>query len=368
MEHQDKWLRLSTKVEQDLILRSSQGTWAHPLCTVLVLATTGLLHRLPVLSWTFASGIFLQTLFRIAILHSRPSKTLRRLHVALLLACSALWGAAAGITFWKFGYYDRDVLVLLLYHAVIAIGTVNLLVHDRKLMAIAMGLLFLPPLIGDLLRGGHGTLPYLGAWTAYLLYCITQGKKLNQMYLGHVSDNYDLSLAAYRDPLTGLPNRLFMDQTLATTFENARKDAHQIALLYIDLDGFKQINDNHSHKVGDLFLCEVARRIRRCLRKNDIVARIGGDEFTILLSEEVSEQEALRVATRVLGEARAPIHIAGEDLTYSASIGISLFPGTAATLDNLIHSADQAMYQAKASGKDRICMLLAGGEKRIACA
>jgi diguanylate cyclase (GGDEF)-like protein len=371
----DKKFRLSAKMQQDLLLRSKQGIWAHPICAALVLATTDLSHRAPALCWSFAASILLQTVLRLALLRKATTGPGQRKtgHVgpALLMAaplfCSAIWGITAGVALWSFGYRDKDVLTLLLYHAVIAFGTVNLFVHDRRWITVAMALLFVPLLAGDLLRGGEGSFAYLGAAAAFLLYCFLQGKKLNQMYQDHISDNYDLSVAAYRDSLTGLPNRLYMDEALESSFEQARRDPHPIALLYIDLDGFKEINDRYSHKVGDLFLCEVAERIRRGLRKNDIVARIGGDEFNILLSDSVSEQEALRVASRVLRDARIPMKIDGENLRYSASIGISLFPGTAETLDSLIHSADQAMYFAKGSGKDRICMLLAGGERRIAC-
>ena len=357
-------------MQEDLLVRSKQGIWAHPICATMVLATTDLRHRAPALCWTFAACILLQTVLRVSLRNAtgqqKTGHACPQLHMAVLLFCSAIWGITAGVALWNFGYRDKDVLTLLLYHAVIAFGTVNLLVHDRRWIAVAMALLFIPLIAGDLLRGGDGSLAYLGAAAAFLLYCFVQGKQWNQMYQGHISDNYDLSVAAHRDSLTGLPNRLYMDEALESSFAQARRDSHPIALLYIDLDGFKEVNDRHSHKVGDLLLCEVADRIRRSLRKNDIVARIGGDEFNILLFDGASEEEALRVARRVLRDARIPLKIDGENLSYSASIGISLFPGTAETLDTLIHSADQAMYIAKSSGKDRICMLLAGGERRFA--
>ncbi len=176
------------------------------------------------------------------------------------------------------------------------------------------------------------------------------------LYEQQISHHYERSVAAYRDCLTGLPNRLYMNQVLEACVDEAVDKRQQIALLYIDLDGFKQINDRHSHKVGDLFLREAATRISGCLRSGDVAARIGGDEFTILLPECASEKEAIGLANRILWTAREPVVIDGHRLHSSTSIGVSLYPQMAKSAELLVRSADEAMYAAKMSGKDRVCL------------
>ncbi len=358
----DKRAKLSIKVQQDLSERSKQGVWAHPICMVLVAVTTGLLHRAPLLMGAGMALAGLQAILRTRLVRDLQRETsprprrLERMHVAVLLSCAGIWGLVAGAALYRFGCHDRDVLMLLLYHAAVSFATVNLLVHDRRLIWAALGLLFAPLIVGHLFSGGTHLLNYLSAALVYLLYCLVQGKKLNQLYEQQISDNYEMTVAAYRDCLTGLPNRLYMNQMLETCVDQASDKRRQIALLYIDLDGFKQINDRHSHKVGDLFLCEAAARISECLRAGDVAARIGGDEFTILLPECASEKEAIGLANRILGAARQPVVIDGHRLSYSTSIGVSLFPQMAGSAELLVRSADEAMYAAKTSGKDRVCI------------
>lgn len=362
----DKRAKLSVKVQQDLTERSRQGVWAHPLCVVLVSVTTGLLHRAPLLmSFAILSTLVLSAvrIWIVRRLRSDPfprPRQMERMHVGLLLLCAAMWGMVSGSAIYLFGVHDRDVLMLLLYHAAISFATVNLLVHDRQLIGGALGLLFLPLILGHLFSGETHLLSFLGAGVVYPMYCLIQGRKLNKLYEQQVSDNYELSVAAYRDCLTGLPNRLYMNKMLESCIDDAGEKLRQIAMLYIDLDGFKQINDRHSHKVGDLFLCEAATRISMCLRGGDVAARIGGDEFTILLPECASEKEAIGLANRILRSAREPVMIDGHQLSYSTSIGVSMFPQMASSAELLVRSADEAMYAAKMSGKDRVCLAPSG--------
>ncbi len=302
----DKGARLSLKVQQDLTERSKQGVWAHPLCLILVGVTTGLLHRAPMLMWWSMAVAVVQAVVRRMLVtrlmggpHVRQRR-LERAQVGVLLSCAGVWGIVGGRSIFLFGCHDRDVLMMLLYHAVVAFATVNLLVHDRRLIGGAMGLLFVPLIAGHMLSGEPHVLNYLSAAVVYLVYCLVQGRKLNQLYRQQISDNYELSVAAYRDCLTGLPNRLYMEELVESCVDGAEDKRRQIALLYIDLDGFKQINDRHSHKVGDMFLREAATRMRECLRTGDVAARIGGDEFTILLPECASEAEAIGLANRIL--------------------------------------------------------------------
>lgn len=181
----DKGAKLSVKVQQDLMQRSKQGVWAHPLCMILVAVTTGLLDRARLVMVMAMVAAVVQAALRLALvkrLHAvslpRP-RHIERMHVGLLLSCAALWGTAPGITIYLFGYHDRDVLMLLLYHAVVAFGTVNLLVHSRRLIVVALGLLFAPLVVGHLLSREPQVLNYLSAAVMYLAYCLVQGKKLN---------------------------------------------------------------------------------------------------------------------------------------------------------------------------------------------
>ena len=161
---------------------------------------------------------------------------------------------------------------------------------------------------------------------------------------------------AQHDVLTGLPNRaLFSDRT-QQALAIAHREKMRPALLFLDLDGFKLVNDTFGHAIGDLLLKEVANRVLRCVRQSDTVGRIGGDEFVILLMGMETERSALAVAEKIRGEIRSPYGIEGLRLSISSSIGISIYPDHGTTEIELARRADEAMYEAKRLGRDRICM------------
>jgi diguanylate cyclase (GGDEF)-like protein/PAS domain S-box-containing protein len=157
---------------------------------------------------------------------------------------------------------------------------------------------------------------------------------------------------ALHDPLTGLPNRtLFMDR-LRHALSRARRRKREVAVLFMDLDTFKVINDSLGHKVGDRVLVAASKRVQRALRPEDTVARLGGDEF-ILLLEEIDAAAATRAAERVLEQLRAPFSAVGRQLFVSASVGIALGGANGKSAADLLRDADLAMYRAKHSGKAR---------------
>ncbi len=158
--------------------------------------------------------------------------------------------------------------------------------------------------------------------------------------------------AALHDPLTGLPNRVLLFEYSVHIFDNAARHGHVGALLFIDLDRFKQVNDLHGHGVGDRLLVQVVDRIRRCLRSGDLVFRPGGDEFLVLMPEIARDEEGARVADRLVEALAEPYQIDGVEILISASIGISLFPRDGNDMHQLIQAADSAMYLAKQSGKN----------------
>lgn len=157
-------------------------------------------------------------------------------------------------------------------------------------------------------------------------------------------------LALY-DPLTSLANRTLLGDRLDSAIAHARRHHVSVALLFIDLDGFKAINDTHGHDAGDEVLAAIGRRILSCIRESDTAARIGGDEFVVLLSEVNSAADAEAVANKVLEAVGKPVAWSTFDLRVGASIGIALYPDDASTADTLLTRADDAMYAVKQAGK-----------------
>ncbi|TFW15639.1 EAL domain-containing protein [Massilia arenosa] len=155
------------------------------------------------------------------------------------------------------------------------------------------------------------------------------------------------------DTLTQLPNRrMFLDR-LEHDILKCRRENKRIAILFIDLDHFKEVNDTLGHHQGDVLLVEAARRIRSCVRESDTVARLGGDEFTIILSELEAVARVETIAQKIITELQAPFALGQEQAFVSASIGITIYPDDARDIDDLLKHADQAMYAAKGAGRNR---------------
>ncbi|AFY58240.1 PAS domain S-box/diguanylate cyclase (GGDEF) domain-containing protein [Rivularia sp. PCC 7116] len=162
-----------------------------------------------------------------------------------------------------------------------------------------------------------------------------------------------LRYIAYHDALTGLPNRKAFAEELHESLCWADNSNYLVALLFVDLDGFKQINDSLGHEMGDLLLVTVAQRLGNCLRGSDTVSRLGGDEFTIILRRIPHRQVAAKIADKILKSVTEPITLEGHSARVSASIGISIYPHTANNPEKLLKKADIAMYRAKRLGKNR---------------
>ncbi len=162
-----------------------------------------------------------------------------------------------------------------------------------------------------------------------------------------------LSYLANHDVLTGLPNRkcFYERMTQALTWASSKRQI--LAVMFLDLDGFKQINDSLGHPVGDVLLQVVAKRLMGCLRASDTVARFGGDEFVVILPAIPGAQDAVRVANKILGTLSQGFVITGQQILVSTSIGISLYPNDGEDVDRLLEKADIAMYHAKQNGKNQ---------------
>ncbi len=154
------------------------------------------------------------------------------------------------------------------------------------------------------------------------------------------------------DPLTGLPNRRLMNELLEHAIKRAEREKNQIALLFIDLDRFKAINDSLGHQVGDKLLYEVSKRICLAMRESDVVARLGGDEFMVMMDMINSQDDAELIAQKIIHALQSEFVIDGKEIFISASIGISIFPKDGCDVDSTIKAADMAMYQVKNKGKN----------------
>jgi diguanylate cyclase (GGDEF)-like protein len=163
---------------------------------------------------------------------------------------------------------------------------------------------------------------------------------------------------AYFDPLTGLPNRTQMYERLDKMVTSARESRTYIAVLFLDLDRFKPINDSMGHPAGDLVLKEVASRLQHCLKKQDLVSRMGGDEFTIALSNQENSDSAantaVKVGERILHSLQQPFFIEKKELFLTASLGIAIFPDDGNTVTELLKNSDMAMYHAKDDGRNNV--------------
>jgi diguanylate cyclase (GGDEF)-like protein len=164
----------------------------------------------------------------------------------------------------------------------------------------------------------------------------------------------ELARQAQHDHLTGLPNRILLEERLERAVAAAERYGRSLAVLFLDLDGFKLVNDTFGHNGGDEVLRQVAERLGSGLRSSDTLARLSGDEFVVLVTEMRRPDDAREVAQAILSRLEAPCRIMGRDVTLSASIGISVYPQDATDAATLQQHADTAMYHAKDMGKDRI--------------
>jgi diguanylate cyclase (GGDEF)-like protein/PAS domain S-box-containing protein len=173
-------------------------------------------------------------------------------------------------------------------------------------------------------------------------------EKASASYLQHL---------AHYDPLTGLPNRLVLEERLSAALEHARLSATRVALVFVDLNGFKAINDHYGHAAGDRVLITTATRLKKILRSTDTVARIGGDEFVVILQDlpqgNSLQDEARSICQKIFIELAPPVTIGNDQRHIGTSLGVAVFPDHAPSMDRLIHIADLAMYEAKRSGNNQ---------------
>ena len=160
---------------------------------------------------------------------------------------------------------------------------------------------------------------------------------------------------ALHDPLTNLPNRRLLEDRISTVLQHAARQQNKAAVMYLDLDGFKAINDTHGHAYGDEILKQVAQRLLGCSRKEDTVARVGGDEFVIVMGNIATVADTQEPCNKLIEAVSQPYLVNGHTLRLSTSIGVGIFPDDALEVASLIAAADGALYEAKRAGKNRCC-------------
>ncbi|GIF20422.1 hypothetical protein Ate02nite_31520 [Paractinoplanes tereljensis] len=185
---------------------------------------------------------------------------------------------------------------------------------------------------------------------------IVDSAGMRQAAQAHVAQ---LSHQAFHDSLTGLPNRSYLLERAEQAVGEAASTGGRVALMLLDLNGFKEVNDTAGHQAGDELLQQVAKRLLGTVRDNDVVSRLGGDEFAILLTRDPDEEIATRVASRIVDRLREPFSIEGGEVSIGGSVGIALYPDDADAYDDLMRGADAAMYEAKRDTKK-----LGGGSRR----
>ena len=158
--------------------------------------------------------------------------------------------------------------------------------------------------------------------------------------------------SARRDALTGLPNRGLFHELLNQACADAQREGHGLALMFVDLDRFKHVNDTMGHDAGDELLIQVSARLRACVREGDVVARLGGDEFTVILSPLTDKETSIRIAERIVSDLQMEFALSLGSAQIGGSIGMSLFPEDATQPVTLLKNADVAMYQAKGAGRN----------------
>ena len=273
-------------------------------------------------------------------------------HLAVAMGAFSGWAVPDGVvpvllvcsfTFWAAGALDPSVRRL--SDPLAADPPTFSTVH---FVLIEIGMLATPVLVALCAR--RGTVITAGAAIAAALV-----SGMLAAYVGHLLwQRGALERGALHDPLTGLSNRTLFADRAARAIAHARRHDLPVAVMLVDLDHFKKVNDSMGHAAGDVLLREVARRLRACVRDEDTVARLGGDEFAVLLPHVAGPEAAALVGQRLLGTFAAPVIIAEQQILVTASIGISLYPDDGPDLEALIEGADAAMYRAKERGRDTV--------------
>jgi diguanylate cyclase (GGDEF)-like protein len=285
-----------------------------------------------------AFGVITAVLF---VGHDAVSSTLNFVRVGIRSMIASLAYVAAGIAFWQVRKRRRGV-----GFTMISIALLLYALQQAYLVGIAIGWEFFAAVSGTIYVGYVGFLLQTIMGMSMIACLLEDEREASELATG------EMEHLAYHDALTGLPNRpLYMDRLIIAVAQATRTN-QKLAVFFLDLDRFKDINDSLGHSIGDALLKAVAERIRRCVREGDTVARFGGDEFTLLIPRIDHIEDAAKIAQKILDTLKIPFAIADHELFVTTSVGISIYPSDGADPETLVRNADSAMYRAKDQGRD----------------
>ena len=348
----------SKRIDAHLAKRAWEGLFGHLIGLGLILSSTSLPQDHPAVTIVFSTIFGIQTIARLILLllhrgpRARGYTWWRSVLVKSIFTQGLIWGALTAYSIGMYGFYHQNSLLIIIYFCAVTTTAIHPLVHDVRAIRIYLALAYAQP-VGMLLFAAHFEIGPIASCVFYSLFLASQGARMNKEFLARIDDHRQLADQAHRDFLTGLHNRLHLEQIVEASLLAAHENGQSMALLYIDLDGFKTINDQYSHRMGDLFLCEVARRLVNLCAAGAIPARLGGDEFTVLLTQDPSAEDAAGIARTVLADLKRSFVLDGATFQSGASIGISLFPSDCRSASDLFRMADLAMYSAKRAGKNQ---------------
>jgi diguanylate cyclase (GGDEF)-like protein len=335
--------------------------------TVLVAAVAALRQPDPVFVSWFAFEVVLCVLRTYVIIAAfRAAAKGRETPTDLYIVLAVLWGFGVGYgTFISLLSGDWVIAALACLSSAAMMGGICFRNYAAPRLATAMIVLsFGPACLGAVLSG---ELIMLLTALQIPFYLFAMGKavyRLNAMLVTTMRAERDNDYRARHDMLTGLSNRSGLTAALEQKWEMVQQGRQQIALLYLDLDGFKAINDNHGHTAGDTLLKLVGERLSNLLRSEDLAARIGGDEF-VVLAQNVGPIEAMRLGDHLIEEVSAPYLVDGHEVVIGTSIGIASAQSGVASPDQLLKHADLALYEAKSQGRGTCCFFEPEMEARL---
>ena len=331
---------------------------------VAVLGAAASSMRFLITGWQPLYAIHLGIALVLLAIHCSPRSLISipvRIYIAI--GIPALVGLSG---LYTFGFYSNGLAWIIVACTVAAV-----FLQLRALIAfalilwattVAIGMLFVQKILTLPVDGGTYIHLYLG-WMPIFVGAVVLIAIATTMVFGYkraierllsttIAQRDIIHHQAAHDPLTSLPNKTLMDDRLAMACERATRDNALAALLFIDLDGFKGVNDSKGHEAGDRVLVEVARRLEAGLRKVDTAARLGGDEFLVVLDGIGCRADADTVAAKLIELVGQPIDVGGEAVSIGVSIGIAVFPEDTRKVSDLVRLADGAMYAVKRAGKN----------------
>ncbi len=296
-------------------------------------------QNVSLLETVFSASLMMATVLWLGVLLPRTQSEVVHTYIYASIIFVVVLNIVIRSNYWL-------AVVISLLHTFVTLYFVYLLDHGNGEAIFVYSIVYLPVLYFSLFISWHNTR------AARRLFLLSTIEDMDRTELEEA--NRKLTVLSLTDPLTGVPNRSLFDDRLQQAIAKARLDKTRLALLFIDLDQFKQVNDTYGHATGDLLLKKAATLMVDCVRESDTVARIGGDEFEILLPSIESAQDALVVANKVHDVLTQRVKLDGIEVNLSASIGVAIFPEHGSNPVELCKNADDALYSAKNKGRDRV--------------